>query len=269
MIHNTDYNSIQGWMHHLGLKSIIEIAAYSIIYGFSKDGKSEFKGSISYIQEWLLCSKPTAIKVMRTLESKGLVYKRQIDVNGVIFNRYSVNLDVVKKFNPLSNNFTTQSNNFTGGSKEILHNIENNIEDNIESRSNSPIINNSPITTPNTPLSPQGEIQKKKKKELDFSNVDPAFGETILQWLEYKRERKQTYTQKGFNVFYKRLIELSGNDPYVARKIVEQSMGNNYQGIFELKQQYGTTVSKPTDAQLLKAAIDQSWGPGGDPFANI
>ena len=54
-------------------------------------------------------------------------------------------------------------------------------------------------------------------------------------WLEYKRERGESYKPKGFSSFYNKLLELSNHNPDVARKIVEQSKSNNYAGVFALK----------------------------------
>lgn len=151
-----------------------------------------------------------------------------------------------------------QSNNKRSNNKE---------KDN--SSSNSPIINNSPITPTNTPFIPQGGKQNNKYV-LDLSAVRPDFAPVVLKWLTYKKERGQAYKQMGFNSFYKKLIDLSNGDPFLADTIVEQSMSNNYQGIFELKGgNNGNTTSRPTDAQVLRAAIDQSWGPCGDPLADI
>ena len=57
----------------------------------------------------------------------------------------------------------------------------------------------------------------------------------ITKWLEYKKEKRQTYKPRGLEAFKKRLMELSGGDPVIANAIVEQSMANNYAGVFPLK----------------------------------
>ena len=57
-------------------------------------------------------------------------------------------------------------------------------------------------------------------------------------WLEYKRSRKETYaSQMGANACLKKLRELSGNSPELAQKIVEQSIANNWAGLFPSKEQ--------------------------------
>ena len=57
----------------------------------------------------------------------------------------------------------------------------------------------------------------------------------ITKWLEYKKEKRQTYKPRGLASFKKRLNELSEGDPIIADAIVEQSMANNYAGVFPLK----------------------------------
>lgn len=57
----------------------------------------------------------------------------------------------------------------------------------------------------------------------------------ITKWLEYKKEKRQTYKPKGLESFKRRLMTFSGGDPIIADAIVEQSMANNYAGVFPLK----------------------------------
>ena len=59
-----------------------ELIAYALIHGFSQDGKSVFRGSLSYIQEWLNCgSRQTVIKTVKNLVEKKLVEKRLLHRN--------------------------------------------------------------------------------------------------------------------------------------------------------------------------------------------
>lgn len=65
-----------------------ELLAYALIYGFSQDGDSEYKGSFSYLSRWLGADRATIIRVLKRLESKGLINKRQELVSGQMVNRY-------------------------------------------------------------------------------------------------------------------------------------------------------------------------------------
>lgn len=86
-------------------------------------------------------------------------------------------------------------------------------------------------------------VNKQKKNELDMSIVASDMVEVVKTWLAYKKEKGQSYKPTGFKTFYKKLCELSGNNPQVAMAIIEQSMQNNYAGIFPLRNnnnnQYG------------------------------
>lgn len=128
-IKDENFYQVQGWMKtRLNLKGT-KRDIYSIIYGFSQDGESEFKGSIKYLTEWLDVSRPTIIKALQELTESGLIIKRAEIINGVQFNRYKANLQVVKNLYGGSQIF------LRGDSKETLPNNNdlknNNINKNI------------------------------------------------------------------------------------------------------------------------------------------
>ena len=57
-----------------------------------------------------------------------------------------------------------------------------------------------------------------------------------MEWFAYKKERKESYkSERSKKAFITSLRNLSGNNANLARKIIEQSMANNWAGIFELK----------------------------------
>lgn len=119
-----NYIVVQGWMYYLGLEKLNELLAFALVYGFSQDGESQFKGSIAYVADHLMCDKSTAIRVMKKLEEKGLVEKEQKEINGVKFNRYCVSEGVVAKYHyPLQNAI--------GGSCKMQHNNNINNTSNI------------------------------------------------------------------------------------------------------------------------------------------
>ena len=64
---------------------------------------------------------------------------------------------------------------------------------------------------------------------------DEQMNNAILQWLAYKKEKKQSYKPKGLAMLKKKLQALSNGNGDVAMQIVEQSMSNNYSGLFPLK----------------------------------
>ncbi len=66
--------------------------------------------------------------------------------------------------------------------------------------------------------------------------VSEQMREVFTEWLDYKRERRESYKSlRSLRVCYNRLLTLSGGDPAVARQVVERSIAANYKGLFPLK----------------------------------
>jgi hypothetical protein len=84
----------------------------------------------------------------------------------------------------------------------------------------------------------------------DFDFISNEFLETFTLWLEYKKDRRQNYkSEKSLKACYNKLVKLSKNDPVIAEQIVNESIANNWSGLFELKNdkcEYGN--KKQTDS---------------------
>lgn len=154
-IKNENFIAIQGFMvKELGLSGN-ELIAYALIYGFSQDNESEFKGSLNYVAEWLNCSKTTAFNLLNKLADDGFIKKTEKTINGVKFCNYSAvkpddeELKKIKlrkqirkekeKTERSSKKLNTCSKNYNGCSKKLnegvqkvdTHNNIDNIKDNI------------------------------------------------------------------------------------------------------------------------------------------
>lgn len=74
-VKDNNFIAIQGWMRtKLNLKGN-ELLIYALIYGFSQDGNSSFKGSRKYIADWCGCSLDTVDRSLGSLINKGLLAK--------------------------------------------------------------------------------------------------------------------------------------------------------------------------------------------------
>lgn len=74
-VKDNNFITIQGWMRtKLNLKGN-ELLIYALIYGFSQDGNSRFKGSRKYIADWCGCSLDTVDRSLSSLIDKGLLTK--------------------------------------------------------------------------------------------------------------------------------------------------------------------------------------------------
>ena len=92
------YVVLQAWMmRELRLKGN-ELVVYALIFGFTQDGETLYKGSYKYISYVLGISRKTAIRVLKSLEEKGLIIKSQENINDVLFNRYKVNFEPIRRF---------------------------------------------------------------------------------------------------------------------------------------------------------------------------
>lgn len=155
-IKNENFIAIQGFMvKELGLSGN-ELIAYALIYGFSQDNESEFKGSLNYVAEWLNCSKTTAFNLLNKLADDGFIKKTEKTINGVKFCNYSAvkpddeELKKIKlrkqirkekektersskKLNTCSKNYNGCSKKLNGGVQKVdTHNNNiDNIKDNI------------------------------------------------------------------------------------------------------------------------------------------
>lgn len=97
-----------------------------------------------------------------------------------------------------------------------------------------------PKTSEEKPISSEDSTQSKKKEskpkkvDINLSFIeDDDFKTLVQQWLVYKKERNQSY--KGLSsvkTFHKKLLEYSRGSYRTAKQIIENSIGNNYSGIF-------------------------------------
>ena len=100
-------------------------------------------------------------------------------------------------------------------------------------------------------------ITIKKRDELDFSFISEDFLPIVEKWLQYKSERKENYKTSGFKQLYEKILKLSNNNPTLAEQIINESMANNYAGIFPLKQvvlkndAYIKPIVKPTGTTVI------------------
>lgn len=213
MIRDENYITIQGWMRNiLGLKGN-ELLVFSLIYGFSQDGVSEFRGSIKYIQEWTGASKPTVMKCLESLVSSGLIIKRDIVLaDNLKLVAYKVSNEAMSKLKYSEQNFTGgketlpgRLKNFTGGGKKTL---------------------------PNNNINNTNDINKKREDQILSFGFGESLNDTIRDWLEYKKEKKQDYKPTGFVNLLKQIGEKTRE--YGEAAVVEcikESMANNWQGI--------------------------------------
>lgn len=103
--------------------------------------------------------------------------------------------------------------------------------------------------SPSTVESRKKKVESRKQKVTAIEEQVPLPGglntaEVVNAWDEFKQHRKEIkkkVTQRAEKMMLKRLLELSEGNPHKAVKILEQSIANSWQGIFELKGAYNGT----------------------------
>ena len=85
------YVVLQRWMRtELGLKGN-ELTVYAIIYGFSQDGESVYKGGYGYLADWTGLSENGARNIVKELVARGLLKELKTMVGGILVNQYVAN----------------------------------------------------------------------------------------------------------------------------------------------------------------------------------
>ena len=78
-------------------------------------------------------------------------------------------------------------------------------------------------------------VKKPSKNVLNLGIVRTDMQPVVEKWLRYKREKGQSYKPTGFSTFVNKLMKLSGGNVETAKQIIEESIANNWAGIFPLK----------------------------------
>lgn len=103
-----------------------------------------------------------------------------------------------------------------------------------------------------------GETKPKNDIDMDIINrlnLEPLLIPVVYDWLKYKRTRSESYkSDKSVSLFIANLTKYSGGDISKARQIIEQSMANNWAGIFELKQPARFGTPQP------ETSVNKKWG---------
>ena len=257
------YIHIQWWMAQRLKLSGNELLTYAIVYGFSQDGESAFLGSSKYVSYALRVSRPTAIKALDSLTSKGLIIKTQEKINDVVFNRYKANLQVIKDFD------RPYKESLQGGYKETLHSNKykelNNKELNKESKKEeSNNTQNQHVETSEELNQLKKEIdqlkaenEKLKEKKAKPKKQTKSYDEQIAEYTENEELQnalkafvqmrsfiKKPITEYALKLMLKNLDELGNNDT-TKIAILNQSIKYNWQGIFPLKNEYTKQEKQP------------------------
>lgn len=90
-------------------------------------------------------------------------------------------------------------------------------------------------------------ISKKKDPRVVFVESLPQdWREVVEYWLKYKSERRENYKSKqSLEVFYNKLVRDSEQSVSRAKEMIDQSIANNWSGVYSVKERprYSTSSS--------------------------
>lgn len=108
---------------------------------------------------------------------------------------------------------------------------------------------------------PKTEENVKKTEDIKYFE-DDMMNEAINKWLKYKKEKRQTYKPMGIAMLKTRLLRLSNNDGDAMMKIVDQSIANNYVGLFDLRDDEPKEKRKQPVGVVLHDSSDKDYTKG-------
>ena len=230
------YIVIQDWMiSDLQLKGN-ELLTYALIYGFSQDGESEFKGSLKYISKFLGVSKSTAQRNLENLVNRGVIEKRVEEISGVKFNRYIAH---EKAEPPIVKTSTGCSQNGYGGVVKMDTGCSQNGYGGVVKMGTNNTNNNASNNASNN--------TKDKSVPARYFD-DEELNNKFLEFLSMRKKiRKPVRTDRGMQTLIAKLRFLSKDDVEMMKRIIDQSLDNEWQGLFSLNGKGGNIDSRLYD----------------------
>ncbi len=252
---NENFIIIQGWMVNELNLSGHELLTYALIYGFSQDGESEYRGSISYLCKFLNCTRKTAIKVLSNLTESNLITKREIYENNQKFCRY-------KAIKVPSVDSKLPSGKITPPIVESLHHPSGEF-----------------TLPPSGNITPHNTISLDNKDDTnnlhkDNTVVDVEILKTDLEinleeYVKIRKKMKKPFTDYSYKLMLEKLEEFSKGDENTKIEILKRSIMNNYQGIFELPKTSSTKNQNNQPEPTAYGIPLSNWQEGYDKVKGI
>lgn len=213
---NTDYLNIQGWMiNELNLKGN-ELIIYALIYGFTKDGVSEFRGSRQYMADWTNSSVRSVQNVVNSLVDKGMIEKNNHTNKYGSLETSGYKVINVPKLSSEKSSLPLVKKVHEGSEKSSHNNIDNNISNN---------------------------IVYKKEKNIKKESVNSVIAEytenkdlqdALRGFVEMRNKARKPLTARAMKLSLNILTELALDD-VTKIAIVNQSIMHNWLTFYKLQ----------------------------------
>ena len=236
---NTDFLNIQGWMiNELNLKGN-ELIIYALIYGFTKDGVSEFRGSRQYMADWTNSSVKSVQNVVNSLVNKGMIEKNNhinkygsLETSG--YKAINVpKLSSEKSSSPLEKKVHEGSEKSSsplvkkvheGSEKSSHNNIDNNISNNIDNNISNNIV----------------DIKEKNIKKESVNSVIAEYTENkdlqdaLHDFVDMRTKARKPLTVRAMKLSLNELDKLAVDD-VTKIAIVNQSIVHSWLTFYKLQ----------------------------------
>lgn len=253
----TEIRLFYDWLetHHLAPSSIT--LWHALMYTANRSGWAEkIAIPISILESRTQMTRSTIYRSREQLVSRGLI---GVEVRGsshsAVYTMQSLESMLVSQY--VSQN-VSQNETQSG-----THEVENghSVSQNETQNGNIYRVNRDSINNPSSKKSVKSKREnstKEKKFSIDSwtLQLESPWRELMLIWLDYKRTRKESYrSEVGAKKCLTMLRNLSGGNAEIAQRIIDQSMANNWAGLFALRD--GMTRGHPPDGRKYGQRIGQ------------
>lgn len=245
-VKDNNFIAIQGWMRtRLNLKGN-ELLIYALIYGFSQDGESRFRGGRKYIADWCGCSLDTVDRALGSLVNKGFLAKYpHTDACGNRLVDYAaIQPTAAATTTPAATPATTQT-----PAQDACGDTAN--------------ANTEQFQLPIAETQPRPQPKKTRKAHsfdaiIDAYTSDPKTKELLGQWLQNRKAKRSAMTdsaiQSNINVLDRLAQESRMNVNDYLAEVIRRGWGsffaiNNYR-------RTGTQQQKPQQ-QIVRTPEEQ------------
>ena len=232
---NTDFLNIQGWMiNELNLKGN-ELIIYALIYGFTKDGASEFRGSRQYMADWTNSSVRSVQNVVNSLVNKGMIEKNNhINKYGSLETSGYKAINVPKLYSEKSS--SPLEKKVHEGSEKSSSPLEKKVHEGSEKSSHNNISNNISNNI--------DDIKEKNSKKETVNSVIAEYTENkdlqdaLHGFVEMRNKARKPLTARAMKLSLNKLTELALDD-VTKIAIVNQSIMHNWLTFYKLQNNNG------------------------------
>ena len=224
-VKDDNFIAIQGWMRNqLNLKGN-ELLIYALIYGFSQDENSRFKGSRKYIADWCGCSLNTVDRSLSSLVNKGLLAKNPYtdDYGSRLVDYVAIHPTAVVTPSPAA----TQSPATTQAPAQDPW--ANTTNTNTEQ-------SQSPISEPDPQPQP-----KKTRKAKSFDNIidnytsDPTTKDLLGAWLQNRKAKRSVMTDRAIQGNIDKLDRCAQESHMSVNEYLNEIICRGWSGFFPIE----------------------------------